>query len=309
MGFLTDVAIPSLPIVGDMLSKWIDSSVQRRNVDKTIQANKDMADLQYQRDVDIWNRANEYNSPQNQMARFKSAGLNPNLIYSQGNPGNTATALPKYQAPNIKYDYKPPVDPSSVIAKYQDFQIRQAQLDNIRAQADLNKKRAETEGRKPGQIDEIVLNYQALRNKYGAETANKWFDLEINKEYKPKLLGTQVTGMGYKNLQTLQEIRKIGLGNKLLELTTPYQIRNWALRNIALDKGNEVKDKLITKYNYDALNAQWQYEMRKLGVDTNAPWYVKTGSNLINNIKKEGNNMLGGNLWQDWLVRRRLGFK
>lgn len=32
---------------------------------------------------DMWNATNEYNSPVNQMARFKAAGLNPNLIYGQ----------------------------------------------------------------------------------------------------------------------------------------------------------------------------------------------------------------------------------
>lgn len=30
----------------------------------------------------------EYNSPSNQMQRFQAAGLNPNLVYGQGNPGN-----------------------------------------------------------------------------------------------------------------------------------------------------------------------------------------------------------------------------
>lgn len=33
-------------------------------------------------------RMNEYNTPKNQMKRFKEAGLNPNLVYGQGNPGN-----------------------------------------------------------------------------------------------------------------------------------------------------------------------------------------------------------------------------
>lgn len=31
---------------------------------------------------------NDFNSPKNQMLRFKEAGLNPALIYSQGSPGN-----------------------------------------------------------------------------------------------------------------------------------------------------------------------------------------------------------------------------
>lgn len=39
----------------------------------------------YQNDLNVenWMRNNEYNSPENQMARYRSAGLNPNLIYGQ----------------------------------------------------------------------------------------------------------------------------------------------------------------------------------------------------------------------------------
>lgn len=36
---------------------------------------------------------NEYNSPRAQMLRYQAGGLNPNLIYSQGTPGNQSTAL------------------------------------------------------------------------------------------------------------------------------------------------------------------------------------------------------------------------
>lgn len=38
----------------------------------------------------MWNKTNEYNSPVMQMQRFKEAGLNPHLIYGQGNNGNTS---------------------------------------------------------------------------------------------------------------------------------------------------------------------------------------------------------------------------
>lgn len=43
--------------------------------------------------LEDWNRQNEYNSPKNQMQRYKDAGLNPQLIYGQGTPGN-ASATP-----------------------------------------------------------------------------------------------------------------------------------------------------------------------------------------------------------------------
>lgn len=35
--------------------------------------------------IDIWNMQNAYNTPKQQMQRFKEAGLNPNLIYKQSN--------------------------------------------------------------------------------------------------------------------------------------------------------------------------------------------------------------------------------
>lgn len=41
----------------------------------------------------MWQEQNAYNTPAEQMKRFDAAGLNPNLIYSQGNAGN-ATGYP-----------------------------------------------------------------------------------------------------------------------------------------------------------------------------------------------------------------------
>ena len=39
-------------------------------------------------EIDMWNRQNAYNTPAEQMKRFKEAGLNPNLMYGQGSSGN-----------------------------------------------------------------------------------------------------------------------------------------------------------------------------------------------------------------------------
>lgn len=45
----------------------------------------------------MWNRQNEYNTPQMQMQRLKDAGLNPALMYSQGNTGN-AQSSPTFES-------------------------------------------------------------------------------------------------------------------------------------------------------------------------------------------------------------------
>lgn len=51
-----------------------------------------LQERQNQFNLDMWNLQNAYNSPQAQMKRYEEAGLNPALIYSQGNPGNAANA-------------------------------------------------------------------------------------------------------------------------------------------------------------------------------------------------------------------------
>lgn len=52
---------------------------------------------------DLWREQAEYNKPINQMARYQEAGLNPNLIYSQGNPGNM-TSSPTMQPTHFDFD-------------------------------------------------------------------------------------------------------------------------------------------------------------------------------------------------------------
>lgn len=60
--------------------------------------NKDLAGYQNDLNMKSWLMQQEYNSPANQMARYKAAGLNPNLIYGQGNSGNAASPV-QLQAP------------------------------------------------------------------------------------------------------------------------------------------------------------------------------------------------------------------
>lgn len=77
------------------------------NTKRTIEAAKSESELAYQRSVEQWNRQNLYNSPAAQMERFKAAGLNPHLIYGQGNSGN-ASGYAQYQPANMQYRLEAP---------------------------------------------------------------------------------------------------------------------------------------------------------------------------------------------------------
>lgn len=94
-----------LQLGGSLYDSHQNRKAARQNTDKTIAANKAEAELAYQRQLQMWHMQNAYNSPEAQMARFRAGGLNPNLIYGQGNPGN-ASPPPAYQPPHMQYRYE-----------------------------------------------------------------------------------------------------------------------------------------------------------------------------------------------------------
>lgn len=117
---------------------------QRASEKRTLEANRQLAEEAYRRDLDMWNKANEYNTPEAQMLRLKEAGLNPNLIYGNASAGgNAAQQMPKYQAPTAQYNALPIAEGlQGTISMYQDIQLKNAQIDNVRAQAEINQANA-----------------------------------------------------------------------------------------------------------------------------------------------------------------------
>lgn len=103
----------------------------KKEQNRTNRANMELAKYQAQQNEALIDKQNEYNTPVNQQMRFDAAGLNPNLMYGQGSPGNQTQAA-KYEAPTLDYR-TPAIDFPSVISEYQDFQMKQAQIENIEA--------------------------------------------------------------------------------------------------------------------------------------------------------------------------------
>lgn len=82
-----------------------------------------------------WNMQNAYNSPEQQMARLKAAGLNPNLVYGHGADA-TSNAMPR--ATEAK-SWNPQVpqfqlNGASVLSSYYDARIKQQTINNMKAQ-------------------------------------------------------------------------------------------------------------------------------------------------------------------------------
>lgn len=86
-----------------------------------------------------WNMQNAYNSPEQQMQRLKDAGLNPNLVYGDGNAGATSNSQVR-QSDTGNWNPSTPDYGSIATAgiqgmmSYVDMKAKSAQTDNIKVQ-------------------------------------------------------------------------------------------------------------------------------------------------------------------------------
>jgi len=83
--------------------------------------------------IQFWNMQNEYNSPEAQMQRLKSAGLNPNMVYDKGGAiqpaGNIST--PDVQSAQFRTPDFGSIG-TGLVQGYFDTKIKQAQYDNLK---------------------------------------------------------------------------------------------------------------------------------------------------------------------------------
>jgi len=119
---------------GNLVNTFVNRKTSKENTRDTIRAQKELAEYSYQQDREMWNAANLYNSPAQQMQRLKAAGLNPNLVYGNGSVvGNTSTQTPKYQQydPQVRHAPIQLPDLGGILSQFQDLKIKSAQADNL----------------------------------------------------------------------------------------------------------------------------------------------------------------------------------
>lgn len=128
------VAPAAITAGAGLLSSYINYRAQKKLNAQTYTYNKELAQDAFRRNVQMWNMQNAYNTPAAQMARLVAAGLNPNLIYGNGqeaSAGNAGTA------PALQYGAWNPTAPffdvASPIRSAMEMYLLQAKRDNINA--------------------------------------------------------------------------------------------------------------------------------------------------------------------------------
>lgn len=192
--------------VGSLLGGLGSSAMNNKAVQDTNKANMEIAKYQaqwqqqenekaYQRSLNMWNLQNEYNSPTQQMARIRAAGLNPNLVYGNGVTGNSSGSTPQYEpakfnAPTMQAYRGWNLGISDAISQFLAYRTVKAQVDNMEAQNSLIRQQTATEATKQANI--------------AASTSRSEFDLNMAKELKDVSVSSAIADMNQKQAGVAQ---------------------------------------------------------------------------------------------------------
>jgi hypothetical protein len=195
-------------LVGGVVDATLGSWARRRQR----QFQREMANTAYQRDMEMWNTQNLYNSPVEQMKRLESAGLNPNLVYGKG-ADNVATQMPKY------HNYETPVHVpqlsfgqavTSAIGTYQDFRMKEAQIQHMRQQNQVLAQQAQLTSLRAGFYPQELfskLDDRRLRNlkhRYEFGEPRYVLDPDMNPSYRGAIQDTPFTSRYSADVNRLQ---------------------------------------------------------------------------------------------------------
>lgn len=132
--YMPPFLVPIIMGAVSLISSAVAARSSKKQAERTADANMQLAKYQSSANEAFIDKQNAYNTPAMQMARFGDAGLNPNLIYGQGNSGNQAQPA-RYEAPRVDYHFSPFQIPD-MLSGFQDYEMRNAQIDNVKAQTE-----------------------------------------------------------------------------------------------------------------------------------------------------------------------------
>lgn len=276
--------------LGSIISSIFNTQAQRdineQNIfhqDRWNQMNIDFQQQTNQQNIqqqwDMWNATNDYNSPVNQMKRYRAAGLNPNLIYGQSNttsPVNVGISnSPSGSAPQID---SPKINIGSIgniAGMYLDLISKKKQIERQDIENDILSRTADD---KVTQSNLKTQQMGAQIKKIGAEVErigmqNTLTDLESQiKQFDIDLQPL---------IRSLKE-NEVNVSNNNVSMLDIYNKQQTAQMKIS-----EFQIYLMTA-DYLLKNAQSEHELKKIGVTEQNKKYleqqIKESQSRINQI-------------------------
>lgn len=216
---------------GSQVSGGILGFIGQRQTNKT---NLKLAEDARRHDINMWKMQNEYNTPFMQMQRLKEAGLNPNLMYGQGTTGN-ASSPQKAPVPEVSNELASLAQMSlaPVLSMYQDWRVKNAQIENLKANAEATRQNAALSALRQITQDYtnkklgIQLPWVNLQEQYKTNIARYKADQEnLRSQYLYDTLPATIKQVMLRNNLLEQQTRSIQLENQFNEELKPYGIRS-----------------------------------------------------------------------------------
>lgn len=237
------------------------NQANERLQDRQFTQNQQQSELEYQRNLELLQMQNEYNSPENQIKRYTSAGLNPNLIYGSGSAsaGNQSTpgsyTAARYESPRAERATVNPAsfDAHQTVAVAQQIAMNAAQVDQTKAQTEFT--RQETKN-------------NAINNLIKAEELT---GRRLSNREKESLIEPTVMGAYLRNQETINRT------NLLSEQTNEVRNRVWNLQPLQQEKlANEIINLRAT-----ADLKKFDLELNRIGINSRDPLWSRLGIRLL----------------------------
>lgn len=263
-----------LPFVGigsDLLTTGANAMMNAANNRQQRAFAREMYRVQRTDSLSDWNMQNFYNSPAQQMARLKAAGLNPNLVYGNGATA-TSPSMPRSSSGSTPSTNPTRVDSPNFMGVY-DLQLRKADMDMKREailnmQKDRQKKDAdilETMSRVPG---------------YGLKQALDSYNLEWLKTTDQLRKDQLSSGIDQTKANTLYTLSQ----NERAAAMQAYSLQEAYERILTMRIGRTATQVQMKKTGVETDLAEEDLKLRKQGIYPGDPLWLRTLVNKLDNV-------------------------
>lgn len=216
--------------------------------------------------TDMMHYTNWYNSPEQQMKRFEEAGLNPHLIYGQGNAGNmVAPSQPNQHVPNYNF--------ADAAAAYVSTRKQQTEIDNMKkAQEVMDADKTLKNAQATNQLSQSAMTDQQREHAHQlwsttvmqAEANLRNTNL-VSSKYEAEIGQILASTEGTKQNTKESQARVLQIGQNIIESTERIKLMR-AERNL---KGIESELKNV------------ELGLRRQGINPNDPAFMRILGRLL----------------------------
>jgi len=235
--------------------------------------------------IEFWNMQNEYNSPQAQMKRFQDAGLNKNLVYSQGNPGNSSPiSTPDVQSPQFRspeWGGALQMGGLTYLNNIYDLDIKQAQAENLRAQNTVIKQ------------DALLKVAQTASTVTGEEKSR--FDLDFNRDLRE--VSAEARRESLRQLKTSIDLSINEDARRAASNSTSIMEANERMKSMVLSRAQTRAEitrihELTNSARFDNILKDLDIGLRKQGIMPQDPMWARMVGRVLNDLYEGRSNLL-----------------